>query len=57
MQTPHRPTAVLVIAILQFIFGGLGLLLVLCGGLGQLSGGSSGMFGAAPASRPRCSGT
>jgi hypothetical protein len=41
MQTINRPTAVLVIAILQFVFGGLGLLGDLCGGLSQAG---SGMF-------------
>src|SRR5271155_3552235 len=42
----NRPTSVLVIAILQFVFGGLGVLFDLCGGLGQVSGGGgAGMFG------------
>lgn len=41
----NRPTSVLVIAILQFIFGGLGVLFDLCGGVGQVSGSNPGMFG------------
>jgi len=43
MQTVNRPTSVLVIAILQFVFGGLGVVTDLCGGLQQV-GGSPGMF-------------
>jgi hypothetical protein len=41
---PNRPTAVLVIAILHFVFGGLGLICGLCAGA-QVAGGS-GMFAA-----------
>jgi hypothetical protein len=33
MANPNRPTAVLVIAILHFIFGGLGILGTVCGGI------------------------
>src|SRR5262245_36924889 len=43
MQT-NRPTSVLVIAILQFVFGGIFLLVVLCSGASQMSGGNP--FGA-----------
>jgi hypothetical protein len=45
MQPVNRPTSVLVIAILQFIFAGLWVLIDLCGGAAQLSGGSPGMGG------------
>jgi hypothetical protein len=38
-MTQNRPTAVLVIAILHFIVGGLGLLQSVCGGVLLLSGG------------------
>jgi hypothetical protein len=42
--TIYRPTSILVIAILQFIFGGLGVLLDLWGGVSQLSGSNPGML-------------
>src|SRR5262249_3000254 len=42
-QTVHRPTAVFVIAILQFVFGGLSLVLDLCGG--AMQAGGPGLFG------------
>jgi hypothetical protein len=40
MKRPERPSAVLVVAILQICFGSLGLLGSLCGGGAQLAGGS-----------------
>jgi hypothetical protein len=43
MQTVNRPTAVFVVAILQFVFGGLSLVLDLCGG--AMQAGGPGMFG------------
>jgi hypothetical protein len=43
----NRPTSVTVIAILQFVFGGLGLLMGICGGGYQFAGGNK-MFATAP---------
>jgi hypothetical protein len=40
MSVQKRPTAVTVIAVLNFVIGGLGLLGLLCGGLGMLLLGS-----------------
>jgi hypothetical protein len=36
VMTRQRPTAVLIVAILNLVFGGLGVLAMLCGGLGLL---------------------
>src|SRR5262249_10933234 len=48
----HRPTAVLVLAILHFIGGGLGVMGVLCTGGMLAAGGSQSMFGKPPAPPP-----
>jgi hypothetical protein len=47
MKRPERPSAVLVVAILQICFGSLGLLGSLCGGGMQLAGGAK-MFAPPP---------
>src|SRR5262249_9467287 len=51
---PKRPTPVLVIAILHFIGGGIGLMGTICGGVLLLAGGNkmlSGMGGGSPQAR------
>src|SRR4051794_11643492 len=52
MRPRNRPTSVLVLAILQIIFGSLGLLGSLCGVGMQLAGGGSMFGGQAPQGMP-----